>query len=540
MTRAVLGVRVCRAFPHTATPTKRLQSTAVDSFSLSSAHVAPLDELIPRWKSDYSSIPSAAAALAARGLGRLNARETRTRAARPQSITWPQSASLDAPKALPMPVKIGTDEDFKDVFQFLHQNIDPKDVLSPEKQALRDELARTLGLQPGNELRWKHAHVPPREQRDEHHRRARVARFIAEHPERIETWYLAGNHIRGPAFRLLVDAMVQSPRITNVWLKRNPLTPESVPDVVRLITQTPNLRTLDLENTELGDEGVARIMREITGKALPLRNLYLNANGVGENAAAALGAYLAHPLCALESLYLDSNPLGDAGALHLAAALASKSTTRSPPPPRPDLDEPHLGRRLRPLRRGHDAPAPHVPQPRHVSDDARARAAPPTSSTTAPSPRSSASCGAPPHCGTSSWAAPPSLRRGSRPCAPPSSTPPPPTTELPLRTPRTCASSAPTAGATTPRAAPLSAPASNLDGGLRAALAANVRRLYPAAGDDYAAFLRDSLAARFLYSPEDVRLIDSVYRTRDQRGAGAGEQFWRAGDEVWGLVDADV
>jgi hypothetical protein len=114
MTRtAVLGVRVSRALPPTATPTKRLQSTAVDSFSLSSAHVAPLDEHIPRWKSDYSSIPSAAAALAARGLGRLNARETRTRTARPQSITWPQSASLDAPKALPMPVKIGTDEDFK-------------------------------------------------------------------------------------------------------------------------------------------------------------------------------------------------------------------------------------------------------------------------------------------------------------------------------------------------------------------------------------------------------------------------------------------
>ncbi|KAJ7354699.1 hypothetical protein DFH08DRAFT_691431, partial [Mycena albidolilacea] len=365
----------------------------------------------------------------------------------------------------------------------------------------------------------------------------RVARFIADHPERIETWYLAGNHIRAPAFRLLVDAMVQSPRITNVWLKRNPLTPESVPDVVRLITQTPNLRTLDLENTELGDEGVARIMREITGKALPLRNLYLNANGVGENAAAALGAYLAHPLCALESLYLDSNPLGDAGALHLAAALASKSNTRS----------------LRRLA---------LSSTNLTSTGASALFAAATMHPRLMSLNLDASVTMRVH-----GQRPNLLDDGAVPAL----------VGLVRRTPalrhlqlgRTAFSAEGLAAVraavvdassnnsrnTPPNTSNLcifrayrwrddarGASTSNVDfGDLRAALATNVRRLYgPAAGEDYAAFLRDSLAARFLYSPEDVRLIDSVYRTRDQRGAGAGEQFWRAGDEVWGLVDADV
>ncbi|KAJ7747640.1 hypothetical protein DFH07DRAFT_942389 [Mycena maculata] len=144
----------------------------------------------------------------------------------------------------------------------------------------------------------------------------RVPRFIAEHPDRFETWYLAGNHLCPPGFKLLVDAMVKSPRITNIWLKQNPLTPDSVDNIVRLITQTPNLRTLDLQNTELGDEGVD----------VPLRHFYLSANGVGQKAAAGIAAYLAHPACKLESLYIAANPIGDAGAVPLADALKSNSS----------------------------------------------------------------------------------------------------------------------------------------------------------------------------------------------------------------------
>lgn len=62
----------------------------------------------------------------------------------------------------------------------------------------------------------------------------------------METWYLAGNCIDTASFSILVDSMVKSPAITNVWLKRNPLGSAAADDVFRLITQTPNLRTLDL------------------------------------------------------------------------------------------------------------------------------------------------------------------------------------------------------------------------------------------------------------------------------------------------------
>lgn len=82
-----------------------------------------------------------------------------------------------------------------------------------------------------------------------------IARFIDEYPDRFETWYLAGNCIDTPGLMVLVDSMVKSSTITNVWLKRNPLGVDAVKDVFRLITETRNLRTLDLDQTELGDTG---------------------------------------------------------------------------------------------------------------------------------------------------------------------------------------------------------------------------------------------------------------------------------------------
>jgi len=72
----------------------------------------------------------------------------------------------------------------------------------------------------------------------------------------------------------------------------------------------------------------------------------------------------------------------------------------------------------------------------------------------------------------------------------------------------------------------------------RRALEANVKRFFPAA-ESYDKF-SNSLAARFLYSPEDVRLIDSVYRTRDKRDDKEVELFWKEDDPVWNLVDSDV
>lgn len=158
-----------------------------------------------------------------------------------------------------------------------------------------------------------------------------IAAFIDEYPERFETWCLAGNCIDNDSFSLLTSCMVKSSCITNVWMKRNPLGPKAAHDVFRLITESKYLRTLDLDQTQLGDEGVANLFRMLyqhrSGILLPLRHIYLNACGIGKEASLQIAEYLGSSYCTIESLYLSLNPIGDA-AVHIAEGLRHNSTVR--------------------------------------------------------------------------------------------------------------------------------------------------------------------------------------------------------------------
>lgn len=157
-----------------------------------------------------------------------------------------------------------------------------------------------------------------------------IASFIDDHPDRFETWYLAGNCINTPSFSVLVDRVVKSKAVTNVWLKRNPLGAAAAPDVFRLVTQASSLRTLDLDQTELGDAGVAELFSSLADFDTPLalQNVYLNANGVGEKACIQIARYLASSHCSLHSLYMSNNPIGDAGATAIARGLAKCNTLK--------------------------------------------------------------------------------------------------------------------------------------------------------------------------------------------------------------------
>ena len=154
-----------------------------------------------------------------------------------------------------------------------------------------------------------------------------IASFIEDFPNRMETWYLAGNCIDATGFARLVDAMVKSSVITNIWLKRNPLGASSAKDVFRLITQSPCLRTLDLDQTELGDSGVAELFSLLANhnQPLPLRHVYLNATGISARACEQISRYLARPSCTIVSLFMANNPIGSAVSL-LAPGLASCRT----------------------------------------------------------------------------------------------------------------------------------------------------------------------------------------------------------------------
>ena len=152
-----------------------------------------------------------------------------------------------------------------------------------------------------------------------------IANFLKEFPNRMDTWYLAGNCIDTASFRLLVDEWVGSTSVTNIWLKRNPLGPESADDIFRLIAYTPNLRTLDLDQTELGDAGVANLFKKLaqheSQDPLPLRHIYLNAVGIGTKGAEAIAEFIASPNCKLDAIYASNNPLGNDGIIALSKGL---------------------------------------------------------------------------------------------------------------------------------------------------------------------------------------------------------------------------
>ena len=263
----------------------------------------------------------------------------------------PNPALLAGTKALPMPVTVSDAESLEQVFSHLEgaSRYDDSKIASPMQEphygTPAAEFEKGIIYEDGRMDLCKMVLGPPNIVRllDSLEKNtfvrhfllgnniigftgaARIAKFIGDFPGKIETWYLAGNCIGPASFETLVQEWTKSPAVTNIWLKRNPLGPTSRLALSRLIIKTPSLRTLDLDQTELGDDTLKDVFNIVELHALqnplPLRHLYLNAAGVGFEACRALGAFLALPNCQLESIYLSNNPIGDSGAAALADGL---------------------------------------------------------------------------------------------------------------------------------------------------------------------------------------------------------------------------
>lgn len=284
-----------------------------------------------------------------------------------QSKPWdPDQDPVELPKAAPMPVQMGQRDDFKDCFAFLKDDDGARvEALlnMPDSASIPPSFGVTIGEEPvykSRLLEFKRGVVYEDGRLDlckmvvgpdhidelmdslennthirhfllgnnviTNHGARRISRFIRDHPMRMKTWYLAGNHIKPAGFDELARALEGSEVLEQLWLKRNPLGRLSVDGLSAVIATAKNLQILDIETCELDDEGIAHLFDSLVDKPNALETIYINGNGTSAAGSAAIARFLTSPNCKLKYFMMSSNPLGDMGAKSLASGLASNAT----------------------------------------------------------------------------------------------------------------------------------------------------------------------------------------------------------------------
>ncbi len=110
-----------------------------------------------------------------------------------------------------------------------------------------------------------------------------------------------------------------------MWLKRNPIGVVGADSLAEMLRHNTSIRTLDLVNTQIGDEGLAAILEVLTYTNRTVERLYLGGNQIQENQAALLANLLAdNPV--ITGLFLNVNHLGDRGVTVLVDGLAENKT----------------------------------------------------------------------------------------------------------------------------------------------------------------------------------------------------------------------
>lgn len=288
---------------------------------------------------------------------------------RPDKLKQPWDPArdpIDLPQATPMPVELGQRDDFKDCFAFLKSDNGGRveDLLNvPDPSTLLPSLGAIIGKEPiynTQLLEFKRGVVYEDGRLDlckmvvgpdhidelmdsldvnthirhfllgnnviTNHGARRIAKFVRKHPDRMKTWYLAGNHIKPAGFFELAQALEGSEVLEQLWLKRNPLGPTCVDGLLKVITTAKKLQILDIDTCEIGDEGLVHLFTRLAELPNTLETIYTNSNGAGPDASAAIAKFLASPNCRLKYLMMSSNPLGDAGAVNLASGLSVNTT----------------------------------------------------------------------------------------------------------------------------------------------------------------------------------------------------------------------
>lgn len=141
---------------------------------------------------------------------------------------------------------------------------------------------------------------------------------------RIETWYLAGNAIDSDSFKHITEGLKSDTDCDGLWLKRNPLRAAGMVHLAALLNVNTSIKTLDLHNTAIMNEGVYNLFDGLQNTTL--KYLCLSANGITN--VNPLTRYLSKPN-GIETLDIGMNPIGDSGAVSIVESLCvTKNVTR--------------------------------------------------------------------------------------------------------------------------------------------------------------------------------------------------------------------
>lgn len=148
--------------------------------------------------------------------------------------------------------------------------------------------------------------------------------LLSEHKPHIKTWYLAGNDLNAEAISDVVDGLLLDTDCEELWLKRNPLKPEGLFHIARLMSVNNKIKVLDLHNTAVFDEGAKHLFDALkTNRCLDF--LYLDANGITEIGASYIAEYfdylVINNLKGITSLWIDMNKIGDEGVKQICKSL---------------------------------------------------------------------------------------------------------------------------------------------------------------------------------------------------------------------------
>ena len=143
--------------------------------------------------------------------------------------------------------------------------------------------------------------------------------------EPIETVYLGCNHISANGIAELARSICRSPNTKHLWLKRNPLGPQSVPYLCEMISNS-NLETLDLTHTHLNDQNINSLM-DSARKGTSIKHWYLGGNGLTEFCIDAIAKFL--PASKTETLMLDTNAFSKQAIETLSLAISNTKSIRA-------------------------------------------------------------------------------------------------------------------------------------------------------------------------------------------------------------------